>query len=194
MRNMRKVLLGFFLLVLVGVGAVVYGMGPWRTAKAPAPHPAQRVPLFPTPLPTPTPSPTPPATPTRAPIPTPLLGSPTPTLTPVLPRLEVHILDISGSGFTRRVTARLVNTGNGAATGVYTLAEFFAGDTRVKVNGQNALRIDIGRVETGQTIQREVEIGFSLLDGLRLQRSGGRAVLTVYADQGTWRFEETFRP
>lgn len=80
------------------------------------------------------------------------------------------------------------------ATGVYAIAEFFAGGTQVKVNGVDALRIDVGSVGPGQVIERQVELRFSLLDGLRLQRSGGRAVLTVYADQGTWRFEEAFQP
>ncbi|MFN3973991.1 MAG: hypothetical protein ACK4K2_01755 [Dehalococcoidia bacterium] len=106
----------------------------------------------------------------------------------------MRIVALTGSGFTRTATAQLVNDGGTTATGVYAVAEFFAGTTKVKVNGQDALRVEVGRVEVGQTVERTVELRFSLLDGLRLQRSGGLVVLTVYADQGIWRFEEAFQP
>ncbi|GBD11258.1 hypothetical protein HRbin23_00911 [bacterium HR23] len=186
---MGKAILALFALLLVVGAAVVYRVGPWRAPGGTSPTPP--VPLFPTPIPTATPTPTPIPTPTPTPSPRP--GVP-PTPTSIPPRLEVRIVQVTGSGLARIVTAQVLNTGGSEATGVYAVAQFFAGATQVQVNGQDALRVEVGRVGAGQRVERTVEVRFSLLDGLRLQRSGGRVVLTVYADQGTWRYEEAFQP
>ncbi|MBI4338242.1 MAG: hypothetical protein HY683_10495 [Chloroflexi bacterium] len=116
------------------------------------------------------------------------------TPSPVPVGFDLAVLDMSGGGFSRTVTARLTNLGFQDATGVWAKVELYAGASRVKLSGQDSLRIDIGALSARASVQRQVMLSVGLLDGLRLQSNGARVVVTVYSDQATRSIEYPFQP
>ena len=98
---------------------------------------------------------------------------------------QFTISDVSGSGLSRTITSQLSNTGSSDAHNVWARLEVFCQESRVKVNGEDYLREDIGILKAGATAAREVTLGFNAFDGLRMSRNGARFVLTIYSDEHT---------
>jgi hypothetical protein len=101
---------------------------------------------------------------------------------------------VQGSGFSRTVTAALTNNGSATATNVAAEVEVYAGDHRVQIDGEDRLHIDVGTVEAGQHVTRDVPLRFSFTDGLRLQASGATFVITIDSDQGPAVFSAEYNP
>ena len=104
------------------------------------------------------------------------------------------MLDISGSGLSRTVTAQLTNTGTADATNVVARVEVFSGGALEKIHGKPAEVVMVGTLPAGQTVQRQVPLSFGLLDGFRITRQGAKVVVTVLSDQARKTFETEYRP
>ncbi len=110
---------------------------------------------------------------------------PTPTPAAKTVAFEVAITDVTGSGFSRTVTAQMKNAGQADAHNTWVKVEVFAGTSKVKLGGEDYLRIDLGTVGAGQTLERQVTLSFSLMDGLKLSQSGATFKLTITSDEHT---------
>jgi len=158
--------------VLLGT-AYFLGWLPWsRTSLAP----------LPVPVPTPTPTPSP------APSPSP---SPSPGVSVVF---GFAITDISGSGFSRTITAQVSNSGQADAHNVWAEVQVFSGGSKVKVSGQDYLRVDIGILKSGEIAQRQVTVSFSFTDGLKISQNGATFKITLHSDEHTETFSYDYAP
>ncbi len=141
------------------------------------------------------PSTSPAAPPTAPPSPTPTVPLPSPTpATPGTVTFGFAITDISGSGLSRTITAQITNTGTEDAHNVWAEVTVSSGGSRVKVNGQDYLRVDIGTLAAGQTVTREVTLSFSISDGLRIAQNGATFKLTIHSDEYTESFLYDYKP
>jgi len=102
--------------------------------------------------------------------------------------------DISGSGLSRNVTARLSNLGPDDAHNVWGKLEGFSRETRVKLSGRENIRIDVGTLSSGATVTRQLTLSFSLSDGLKILQNGAKFVLTVYSDEQTQAIPYDYKP
>jgi len=106
----------------------------------------------------------------------------------------LEVLRVVGTGLSRVVDAQLSNTGMQPATGVQVVVELHTEGRRLKVSGQDSLRVDIGSLEVGVAVECRVELRFALLEGLQLQSSGVDIVVTVHSDQGEEIFRARYNP
>jgi hypothetical protein len=137
-----------------------------------------------------------PVTPTPGPATEP---APEPTLSPVPSKegdvkFAFEVTDISGSGLSRTVTAKLTNTGSADAHNVWAKTEAFSQGSRIKLGGQEYLRTDIGLLTAGATITTEVTLSFSVMDGLKISQNGVTLNLTIYSDEYTETFTYDYKP
>lgn len=96
---------------------------------------------------------------------------------------DFTITEIRGSGLSRDITALITNTGKADAHNVWAKMEVFSGDSRVRLGGQDYLRVDIGTIGAGESIERQVTLSFTLADGLTISRSGATFKLTINSDE-----------
>jgi hypothetical protein len=95
------------------------------------------------------------------------------------------ITDVSGSGFSRTVTAEISNSGHADAHNVRGEVFVSSGDSSIKVNGQSSIKIDVGLLPAGQTVIKRVTMSFSFTDGLKVAQNGATIKLVVYSDELT---------
>ncbi len=170
------------LLVIVIIAAIVvsyfaFGYLPWEPA---APSNVTTPPPVTTSNPAPTTSPKPTQAATAKPV-------PPPTTTPLAKAVifEFNITDVTGSGLSRTVTAQIKNSGQADAHKTWAKVEGFSGTTRIKLGGQDYLRIDLGTIGARQALDRQVTLSFSIMDGLKLSQSGATFKLTITSDERT---------
>jgi hypothetical protein len=104
------------------------------------------------------------------------------------------ITDISGSGFSRTVTAEVSNTGNEDAHNVRGVVQVLQGDNVIKLNGEDSLTVEVGTLPAGSVITVQQTIKFSLLDGLKIQSNGAEFSVTLHSDEATESFREFYKP
>ena len=109
-------------------------------------------------------------------------------------RFALEVVDISGSGLSRIVTAKLTNTGSTDAHNVWGETEAFSQDSRIKLSGEAYLRTDIGSMPAGESITTEVTLSFSVMDGLKISQYGVTLMLTIYSDEYTEAFSYAYMP
>ncbi len=128
--------------------------------------------------------------------PTPSAAQPTSTTTAVAPfvQFDFFIADISGSGFTRTVTAQVSNLGNEDAHNVYGEVTVTQGDSTIKINGGQSLIVQIGALPAGTSVTAQQDIKFGLVDGLKIQNSGATFTITIHADEATATFTQFYQP
>lgn len=182
---MRGFLLILGAIAIIAVGYFVFnyfitGEGP--TSVAPIPTPA------PTPSPSPAPKPVPQPTPEPAPSP----SQPSSTVSNV--EFEFAVTEISGSGLSRTISAQLTNIGTDDAHNVWAKVEVFSQDSRIKLSGEDFLRVDIGMLKGGTAVTKEVNIEFGILDGVKISQNGARFVLTVNSDENTQELYYDYQP
>ena len=109
-------------------------------------------------------------------------------------KFNIEIINIEESGpLSRTVTAKLVNN-DGYAKNVKVTLELLLDNHRVKVNGKDALTIVVGDMDAKSSVQREVEISVSFLDGLKIRNKGYLdAKLTVRWDGGKEIFKKRIK-
>ena len=76
-------------------------------------------------------------------------------------KLEPVITNVSGTGLSRIITTQIINTGNFDAHNVWVNVEVFSHGSRVKLDGQDYLRVYIGTVKPGnnttETYERAID-------------------------------------
>jgi cytoskeletal protein RodZ len=163
------------------------------SSPTPSPEPSSTIASEPEPPPAPPSDKEPTATtPTPATAPaTPAPTSPTPEKTV---EFDFDVADISLSGLTPTVTAQLSNTGNSDAHNTWAKAEVFSGGDRIKLGGEDYLRVDVGTLKAGETITKQVTLQLNVMDGLKILQSGAKFVLTLYSDEKTQEFNYDYKP
>ncbi|MFH1652135.1 MAG: hypothetical protein ABID87_08580 [Chloroflexota bacterium] len=151
------------------------------------------------PAPGPVPQPAPSPAPSHAPVPTPVPApAPAPPPPPPAPGGEVTfgfaVVDITGSGLSRTVTAQVANTGGADAHHVWAKVEASSGGSAVKLSGQAYLRVDIGTLKAGESVTKQVDLSFSLNDGLKIAQQGVHLDLTISSDERTETFPYDYQP
>ncbi len=140
----------------------------------------------------PTPSPTvpPPSTSPTVPPPSP---SPTVPLTADV-KFELVVSDVSGTGLSRTITAQITNTGSSEAHNVWVKIEVSSQEARVKLDGQDYIRVDLGTIKAKETVTRQVTLNISAFDGLKIAMNGAQFVLTIYSDEHTQTLSYDYKP
>jgi hypothetical protein len=190
---MKKALIVFA--VIIAVVAVLAGaayFSGWFSSSAgtgsvstPKPVAAQPAPTTTAPATTPAGQPTATAGATSAPA--------TTTTAPFV-KFDFVIGDISGSGFTRTVTAEVSNLGNEDAHHVTGEVQVTQGGSVVKINGEPSLTVQIGTLPAGTTVTVQQDIKFGLLDGLKIQNNGAEFTITLRSDEATATFSQFYQP
>ena len=135
--------------------------------------------------------------PIPSPLPSPNPASPTPSISPSQNgevKFELAVIDISGSGLSRTITAQVTNTGNTDAHNVWGKVQVFSQDSLIKLGGKEFLRVDVGTIATGDTLTTEPTLSFGLTDGLKISQNGVTVVLTIYSDELTETFSYEYSP
>ncbi|MFH1484801.1 MAG: hypothetical protein ABIH46_01905 [Chloroflexota bacterium] len=133
-------------------------------------------------------------------IPTPTLTSPrsphpSPTrLAQSRPKFTFAVVGVDGSGLSWTVSAQVANAGNSDAHHVWAKLQVFSGGSLVKVNGQDYLREDIGTLNRGTSVTRQVKLSVGALDALKISRNGATLALTLYSDEHTETFSYDYQP
>lgn len=109
-------------------------------------------------------------------------------------KFAFEVTDISGSGLSRTVTAKLTNTGSAEAHNVWAKTEAFSQGSRIKLSGKEYLRTDIGSMPAGESVTTEVTLSFSVMDGLKISQNGVTLTLTIYSDEYTEIFSYDYMP
>jgi hypothetical protein len=128
--------------------------------------------------------------------PNPITLSPGQTITPN-PNIyfSLNITNADYSNLTNAlVTAALTNTGNADAHNTLAYVEVTTQGTRIKVNGEDSLVIELGIIKAGQAITRDVRMSFNLFDGLKISQSGATLTLTIRSDESTQSLMYEFKP
>ncbi len=175
-----KVLIIILVIVLALFGAAYFlDLLPWSLGTAaPVPSPS------PAPVPAPTPSPVP--APAPAPAPSPAPGS---SVT-----FDFVITDVSGSGLSRTVAARITNLGSAVAHNVSATVQASSAGSKISLGGQNSLTVPIGTVKAGESVVKQVNLSFSITDGLKIAQNGVHLDLTLSSDERTQAFTYDYTP
>lgn len=56
------------------------------------------------------------------------------------------------------------------------------------------MRVDIGTLEAGAVVTRQVKLTVAAFDALKIARNGAKLVLTVYSDEHTQTFSYDYKP
>ncbi|MFC1969083.1 hypothetical protein ACFLVF_01165 [Chloroflexota bacterium] len=152
----------------------------WFTIESPMKPPS--VPKAPVTTPEPAPSSTP----------SPLPSQPSSTGSKV--EFEFAVTGVSGSGFSRTISAQLKNIGTDDAHNVWAKVEVFSQESRIKLSGEDFLSVDIGLLKSGAAVTKQVPIEFSLMDGIKISQNGANFVLTVNSDENTQELYYDYQP
>ena len=119
---------------------------------------------------------------------TPTASSPTGT-SPIASNKDVsfnlNVIDMSNSGFNYTATAEISNKGTTDAHKVRAEVEVFSQGSRIKVNGQNSLIINLGNIASGATLTTQAKLSFSVTDGPKILKNGATFKITIYSDEKT---------
>lgn len=184
---MRNVIITIVVVALIGLAAA-YFLGAFKTGAPPASTPplttAAVLPASPSHSPTFSPPPYLTITPTTPPSP-----SATANVT-----FGLAITGITGSGFSRTVTADISNSGTTDAHNITAKVEVFSAGSRIQISGKDYLTVDIGTLKAGMSVTKQVAMDFGMFDGIKMQQNGAQFVLTVTSDEKTQTFNYDFKP
>jgi hypothetical protein len=107
---------------------------------------------------------------------------------------SLNILDVSGADLSRTVTAQLLNKGSIDATNCWVNIEVFSSGSRIKINGEEYQRIDLGTLKAGEPSVTQVQMSFSMFDAPRMIKNGVNFNITLYSDQKTQTFSYDYQP
>jgi hypothetical protein len=107
---------------------------------------------------------------------------------------EARIVDISGDGLTRQVTAELLNKMAEDVHNTIVKLEVTSGGSVIKLNGKEYLEVDLGTIKSGETVQSTMEISLGFFDGLKITQNGAVLYLTVKSDEVTETVKYEYQP
>ncbi len=109
-------------------------------------------------------------------------------------KFALEITNISGSGFSRLVSARLTNVGTTDAHNVWGKIEASYQGTRISLSAKDYVRKDIGLLAAGNSIMTEVTLSFSIIDAIKISQNGVRLELTIFSDEFVQTFSYDYTP
>ncbi len=127
----------------------------------------------------------------------PVAVSPAPTRTPLKPpavSFSLSISSMTGSGFSRTVSAVIKNTGSADAHNTGLKVEAFYQGSKVKLGGQDSIQQTLGTLKAGESRPLQAVLSFSLTDGARILENGARFVITISSDEKTQTLDYSFTP
>jgi hypothetical protein len=90
-------------------------------------------------------------------------------------------------------TALIKNRGDLTAHNVGVTFELFTSNReRIKLSGEDQLERDVGDLKGGESRIENIEFTIGILEGYKIQESGGSMVLNVYSDEKSVTLEEEF--
>ena len=97
----------------------------------------------------------------------------------------IQIIGVEESGtLSRKITARLTNR-DGYARNVRVYVELMLDGERIKINGKDALLINVGDIGPNESVEKTVDISVGFFDGLKIKNKGYvNARLTITWDSG----------
>jgi cytoskeletal protein RodZ len=98
-------------------------------------------------------------------------------------KFEYEVTNVTGSGFTRTVSAQLKNSGTMDAHNVWVRVSASSGGSVIKMSGQNYLRVDIGTLKAASSVIKQVELSLNLVDALKVSQQGVRMEMTIVSDE-----------
>jgi hypothetical protein len=98
-------------------------------------------------------------------------------------KFEYEVTNVTGTGFTRTVSAKLKNSGTMDAHNVWVRVSASSGSSVIKMSGQNYLRVDIGTLKAASSVIKQVELSLSLVDALKVSQQGVRMEMTIVSDE-----------
>jgi hypothetical protein len=177
-------------LVLGSVFLAIRSTGPFQAAQA---RPASTHTAAKTSRPTSTPSRTAPSPASSIPSP----AAPTASRTAInqgVVTFDLAITGVSGSGFTRLVSAAMTNTGSAVAHHVSIKVEAFCQGSRIKLGGKDAYQQELGSLAAGESLNVEAELSLNLADGARVLKNGADLAITIVSDEKTQSQKYTVNP
>ncbi len=183
---MKKTLIVIAALVVIAV-IVAYLLGLFRPGTAPAATPPTSSPAASTPV-----ASSPVSSSTKPPASSPVATSTAPTLGNV--SFAMYVSPPTGSGLSRTFSAQISNTGSTDAHNVWVEIEATSAGTTVQISGQNYIIVNIGNMNAGETITKQVTLEFTLEDSVRILQNGAHFVLTVNSDEKTQSFAYDYVP
>jgi hypothetical protein len=129
--------------------------------------------------------------------PVPTVSKPSPTTTTSTGNdvnFVLNINSVSGTDFSRRISAELINTGTNNAQNTWVKVEVFSGGNKIKIKGEDFLRKDIGTLKAGMSTIQQVTLSFSPFDAAKLLLNGAAFNLTICSDQKTQTFSYDYKP
>jgi hypothetical protein len=106
----------------------------------------------------------------------------------------LNITGVTGENLSRTVTAEITNTGSIDAQNTWAKIEVFSRGKRIKLNGEDYLRKDLGTLKAGAPASAQITLTFNPLDAPIILTSGARLYLTIYSDQKTQNFSYDYVP
>jgi hypothetical protein len=107
---------------------------------------------------------------------------------------EIEIINVKGTGLSRRVTARVKNTGSANVHNTWAKAEVFCRSQGIRVSGQDYLKRELGTMKAHDTVTIEETFDFGLFDGLTIMQNGAQVLLTVFSDESTQTLNYDYKP
>jgi len=141
-----------------------------------------------------TPSPSAPAT--RIP-PSPLTSAPKTSPAPEIKKtvdFSLQIVGVSGSGYTRRVSSRLTNTGTADAHNTVIKAEAYYQGSKIKLGGKEYILQNLGIINAGISQAVETDLKFSIADGTKILKNGVDFVITITSDEKSTSLNYHYKP
>jgi hypothetical protein len=186
------IMTGVFLggiIVFVGLITTLRFFGPFQASQ----DDASGIAVMPSPGPIILISPTPVISTVTGYSPSPAIAAPV-TSAPVIRRIPAEkinvkfglsITGVSGSGFSRTVSARITNSGANAAHNTNIKVEAYYQGSRVKLGGKDYIQQNLGTLRAGETRQVEATLSFNITDGTRILKNGVEFVITLSSDENT---------
>lgn len=86
--------------------------------------------------------------------------------------LQVSIVSVEGTGFTRTVTGKVTNNGSVVLHNSELKVELFSNNKQLNINGQPTWQKSYGTLAAGTSLTDKITLSLSLLDGLSAAQYG----------------------
>jgi hypothetical protein len=107
---------------------------------------------------------------------------------------EIKIINVSGTGLSRAVTAHITNKGSADVHNAWVKAQVFSLGQRIQLSGQDYLKQDLGTFRGQTTVITQATLDFGLSDGLTILQNGAQVLLSVFSDEWTETLTYNYKP
>jgi hypothetical protein len=107
---------------------------------------------------------------------------------------SLQIIGVSGSGYSRRVSSRLANTGTADAHNTAVKVEAYYQGSKIKLGGQEYILQNLGIINAGISQTVETDLKFSIADGTKILKNGVDFVITITSDEKSTSLNYHYKP